>query len=266
MGEQMKRFSGLTILLLAVFAAAGVQPAAAQSTPNWVGFYIGANAGAGLGEFKNDIAFMDPAGPFNSFHSTGTKPNAFIAGGQLGYNWQVSPMAVLGLETDWQNSSASSGQSYADFIRTFIPLGPGFANDTINTTYQAKISWLGTLRGRIGFVRGNFLFYGTGGVAYGRIGISGTASEVADFSGAGGGIFSSTTPFNVTQTKAGWTLGAGIEGSLAGKWSWKAEYLYVDLGSISGSFAGPLIPGETVTVKSRFDENLLRLGVNYRLN
>jgi len=41
----------------------------------------------------------------------------------------------------------------------------------------------------------------------------------------------------VTKTKYGFTLGAGVEGKIpaASNWSWKAEYLYVDLGSLTVS-------------------------------
>jgi len=74
-------------------------------------------------------------------------------------------------------------------------------------------------------------------------------------------------PFGlVTRTKTGWTLGAGIEGALAGSWTWKLEYLYVDLGSIAGTFPGRTFPGagETLTAQSRFTDNMLRAGLNFR--
>jgi|HubBroStandDraft_5_1064220.scaffolds.fasta_scaffold109656_1 outer membrane immunogenic protein len=254
------------ILLAAIFAAADVQAAAAQSAPNWSGFYVGANLGGGFGEAKNNIAVSDPFVPLSSTRSTTDRLEAFIAGGQLGYNWQVNPTAILGLEADWQSSAAGGGQSFSDSFSIFVP-GGGFDRAMISPTYEARIWWLGTVRGRVGFTHDNLLFYGTGGLAYGRVGISGTVNENVDFSPGGGPVFTSSTPFGVAQTKVGWTLGAGIEGVLAGQWSWKFEYLYVDLGSISGSFAGePFLGGEIVSVKSRFDENLVRFGVNYRLN
>ena len=41
-----------------------------------------------------------------------------------------------------------------------------------------------------------------------------------------------------SKTKLGWTVGAGIEGAaFLPNWTWKAEYLYVDLGKIDHSFA-----------------------------
>ena len=39
-----------------------------------------------------------------------------------------------------------------------------------------------------------------------------------------------------TTTRVGWTIGAGIEGVVSGNWTAKLEYLYVDLGDVSGAF------------------------------
>ena len=51
------------------------------------------------------------------------------------------------------------------------------------------------------------------------------------------GIFPFSTAYAIghSQLNVGWTAGAGIEGALAGNWTWKAEYLYVDLGSLNDS-------------------------------
>jgi opacity protein-like surface antigen len=41
------------------------------------------------------------------------------------------------------------------------------------------------------------------------------------------------TNFGNSKINVGWTVGAGVEGVLVGNWNWKAEYLYMDLGSIN---------------------------------
>jgi outer membrane immunogenic protein len=41
----------------------------------------------------------------------------------------------------------------------------------------------------------------------------------------------------------GWTI--GLEGVVSGNWTAKIEYLYVDLGTVSGSFVTPI--GNTVS-------------------
>jgi outer membrane immunogenic protein len=71
-------------------------------------------------------------------------------------------------------------------------------------------------------------------------------------SAANGGV-------NQTDTRAGWTVGAGLEWAFIGNWSAKIEYLYVDLGDETCSVANC---GVSTTVSDKL--NLVRLGVNYR--
>ena len=56
-----------------------------------------------------------------------------------------------------------------------------------------------------------------------------------------------------------WIVGGGIEFAIAGHWTAKAEYLYVDLGHFSCGIAC----GAT-TQNVSFDANLFRGGINYR--
>ena len=55
-------------------------------------------------------------------------------------------------------------------------------------------------------------------------------------------------------TKTGWTLGGGVEAAIAGPWTAKVEYLYVDLGN-GGSVLGS---------DANFRTNIVRAGLNYR--
>ncbi len=66
---------------------------------------------------------------------------------------------------------------------------------------------------------------------------------------------------------AGWTVGAGWEYSFAPKWSTKLEYLYYDLGSIQNTLT-PLsgATGSTFGSSTAINGNVVRAGVNYRLN
>jgi outer membrane immunogenic protein len=138
-------------------------------------------------------------------------------GGTLGYNWQVN-QAVFGVEGDlgWSN------------IRGSAPCG------ALNCS--TRNSWLGTVRGRAGIAVDQYMPYVTGGFAFGDV-----KTSVSGFSDS-------------SATKTGWTLGAGVEAALAGPWTAKLEYLYVDLGrgsSVAGSDA-------------RFRTNIVRAGLNYR--
>jgi opacity protein-like surface antigen len=54
------------------------------------------------------------------------------------------------------------------------------------SNYQAKIDWFGTVRGRLGLlVSDQLLIYGTGGLAYGRVAVSGgtnVSAQITDLS------------------------------------------------------------------------------------
>jgi outer membrane immunogenic protein len=63
---------------------------------------------------------------------------------------------------------------------------------------------------------------------YGRVSISGTSTD-----NILGGSTVSSTAFPNADVNAGWTAGAGVEGvAWNPRWTWKVEYLYLDLGSL----------------------------------
>jgi outer membrane immunogenic protein len=64
----------------------------------------------------------------------------------------------------------------------------------------------------------------------------------------------------VNQTKAGWTVGAGLEFALAANWTAKVEYLHVDLGNTSCGASCGFPAGNNVD----FNTNIVRGGVNFR--
>jgi outer membrane immunogenic protein len=96
------------------------------------------------------------------------------------------------------------------------------------------------------------LFYATGGLAYGQV------DSHSPLVGA-------TTANNIN---AGWTVGGGVEGAIGGNWTAKIEYLYVDLGRVSGTFTTGVaaLGGGTLlsSFNSRITDNIVRAGVNYK--
>jgi outer membrane immunogenic protein len=261
------------------FAAIGVAPALAADLPaavytkappigaiyDWTGFYIGGNVGYGWGQSHDTSTITNTAGMTLFTNTDKTSMSGVVGGGQIGYNWQMQRM-VVGLEADIQGTDEKGSRSFTcpttcspgTFLGIILPNGtllfaPGPA---VPATMSQKIEWFGTVRARAGaLVDPKVLVYATGGLAYGEV----KASEAI---GVVPAVFSSTS------TNIGWTVGVGVEGALGGKWTAKLEYLYVDLGKVSGNyltslaaFGGGFLNSSN---SSRVTDNVLRVGVNYK--
>lgn len=107
------------------------------------------------------------------------------------------------------------------------------------------------MRGRLGYAQDGWLIYVTGGYAYARLETYASAT-------AGG----SSATLSQKDFRNGWAAGAGIEVALNPRWSIKAEYLYMDLGSATTNWAVPGLP--TLTDNTKLNMNVVRTGVNYR--
>lgn len=85
-----------------------------------------------------------------------------------------------------------------------------------DVSFSDNIDYLASVRGRLGFAANNWLFYGTGGVAFLGGGFSGTLSD--------GNI--SNVPFDTSDDQVGFVVGGGVEVKLAPNWSIGVEGLY----------------------------------------
>lgn len=148
---------------------------------------------------------------------TSLDPNGGLFGATLGYNWQAGTL-VYGLEGDISWSGLRDSGACAT--------GP----------CRTENNWLGTVRGRLGYNAGRWMPYITGGLAVGDIDARITGVGSSD------------------KTKAGYTVGAGLEAAISGPWTAKVEYLYVDLGD----------GGSIGTQRPDFTTNIVRAGLNYR--
>ena len=109
----------------------------------WTGVYVGANLGGVWGDNSGN------SNGWNLFGANGGVTNSLnggvVGGGQVGYNYSLTPMFLVGLETDFQGTSATTG------------------------TGTGGLDWFGTVRGRVGVtIMPTLLVYGTGGFAYGE--------------------------------------------------------------------------------------------------
>jgi outer membrane immunogenic protein len=232
---------------------------------NWTGFYIGGNVGAAINDSRWNL---DPSGCFltgcgaggvagNAFRTDSGRFNraAFTGGGQIGYNWQVSPMWVFGLETDLNYNGTN------ETVSVVTPL-PFAAGSTFNHTVSQKLDWFGTVRGRLGWLPTNrVMLYGTGGLAYGHVSSATNILFPTSLDSYAG---------SMSDTRVGWTAGGGIEWAFASNWTAKAEYLYVDLGSTSYTdgclTACGVAPFPAYQTSLRNREHIARFGINYLFN
>ncbi|MFZ0355543.1 MAG: outer membrane beta-barrel protein [Pseudolabrys sp.] len=241
------------LLSVAFFGAAAAVNSSALAAPpmySWTGCYVGLNAGYSWGRASVDgnATGLASLGLPTAF-STTLNPDGFIGGGQVGCNWQNSN-AVWGLETDFQGSAQKDSRiSSAPFNINEGPSG------NVTQNIEARLRWFGTVRARAGvLVVPTVLLYGTGGLAYGNVKLTDTISVTNVGS----------TTFSTSSTRAGWTVGFGVEGVIpnAPAWTWKVEYLYIDLGSINGSAPDPL--GGVVGWSARMTDNIVRAGINWK--
>lgn len=257
-------------------------PAVVSPVYSWTGFYIGANGGYGWNDSTTAAYTPNDPGAFRGTCSgvggaTCIPPASFkmsggLAGGQAGYNWQISPQWLVGVETDidWANIKGSGNSAF--ILGSY---GPGVftASETVN--------WFGTLRGRVGFIpTAPLLLYGTGGLAYGNVSTSAVmpgpaiaigAAFTGGFGYACGVATGMANCFNgsSSQTKAGWTVGAGGEYMFTNNLSFKAEYLYVNLDRSAVTTTATLAPGGNLpasfnTSFGTVGFNVVRAGLNYK--
>ncbi len=205
--------------------------------PLWTGFYIGANAGGGIGVASSDFSVAG-----TTFASADNSLSGAVAGGQLGYNWQSGPM-VYGVETDIQWSNTKGTLS--------APCAAGLCGLALTANYSQEVSWFGTLRGRVGYASGGWLLYATGGYAYGQLNTDANASAPG-----------ASATFSAKDFIDGWTAGGGIEVQVAPQWSVKGEYLFADLGRANHTVVFTGLPA--LTDSAHVTLNIVRAGVNFR--
>jgi outer membrane immunogenic protein len=251
-------------------------PVVVDPVYNWTGFYVGANLGWSFGRSRTE--FNIAGVPFSS---TSERMEGILGGLQAGYNWQ-SGRTVFGLETDIQATDQKGSSSRSQFIPgtpgtpgtpaipcifqdgpntpciagTGIPAIaaiPGIPSITSIVSYQNKLPWFGTFRGRLGFTPADrWMVYVTGGLAYGEV----TTSEALNVNGA-------VVGFSSDRTRLGWTIGGGVEAALWSNWTWKVEYLYIDLGKVNNTLIG-IAPITPVVSSSQITDQIVRVGLNYR--
>jgi outer membrane immunogenic protein len=255
---------------------------------NWTGFYVGANLGWSFGRSKTDVSIAGAP-----FAFTSQRMDGILGGLQAGYNWQSGRALFgleTDIQATAQKGSSSlidfipgtpgipgtlgtpgtpaipciefDPPAPACIPGTGIPATPGTPGTpaipgtpavTGILTYQNKLPWFGTFRGRIGFTPADrWLVYATGGLAYGEV----STNETLNVNGA-------NIVFNTSRIRLGWTVGAGVEAALWSNWTAKLEYLYIDFGTVNDALIG-ITPITPIVTSSRVTDQIVRVGLNYR--
>lgn len=243
---------------------------------SWTGFYAGVQAGYGFSDRQTvrtaATSGTDSGTDFfierSGFASLSSRQQGFVAGGQAGYNYQLTPGSglVLGIETDIAYTDLDETKRRSRGI-----FGSGSDSFVANTTRQS-LDFLGTVRGRLGYAFDRVLVYGTGGLAYGNVSYqSATSFQVAGVPTldlfAGG----------IDRLETGFAYGGGIEYALptesflnvfrSSAVTLKVEYLHYDLGKRSVPLTSSSGLGQSLveaTSRFRSEGSVVRVGLNYK--
>ncbi|MBO0733905.1 MAG: porin family protein [Methylocapsa sp.] len=187
--------------------------------------WTGLYVGAQIGyAWGTDTVTVNPFG-----FGTDFTPNGVVGGGHIGFNLQFNQV-VAGVEGDIEGTGIS---------RTFSPGG---------VIYDTSVSAQGSIRARLGMAFDRVLLYATGG------------GEFAGFDTTVTAIASDQT----SQTRAGWTVGGGLEYAFTPNWSVRAEYRFADFGNFTQP--APFVFGFGTSVNHHETENAVRAAVSYRFD
>ena len=201
---------------------------------DWSGIYVGGHAGyAGGGK---DWYIPSASGPSLQSH---VNLEGALAGGQIGINQQFGHL-VLGIEgaMAWSGLRGSSS----------LPIG------SFSLAFGDRADWLATVTGRAGFAVDRWLVYVRAGAAW--------AHERHSFDAV---LPPGTLALQGDETRTGWLVGGGVEWALAGNWSARLAYDYIDFGQRRIDLPGTAFGAAAV---GRYDiqqkVQLATIGVNYR--
>jgi outer membrane immunogenic protein len=212
-----------------------VAPAPPPACPNWTGFYTGVFGGYKFSSVDTDLdlggGWAPPIAAIIERHQPDNLDNSGgEAGGLIGYNYQWNNW-VLGIEAAggylWARDSKATGTF--DLLEIRNPI------EAFNVDNSFKTHYLVTVAPRIGYAFCRWLPFVTGGVAIGDLDYSWSISDVGAISHGLGFLRESGSK---SETNAGWMVGGGLEYALTDHWHLRAQYQYIDLGSVEFDTSG----------------------------
>src|SRR5262249_55334662 len=200
--------AGCAVLGAARLAGAADIPYPVKSPPapevlpdTWAGFYLGGQIGYGGDHVRGrNLGASSFFSPLNAVTHAGG--GGVIGGGQVGYNVQFNRL-VFGVEGSFSGTG---------FDRSFA--SPYFPATDV---WSSKLTWLGTVTGRVGYAFDNWLPYIKGGFAAGNV-------ETTIQNNALGVMSQGSAVHH------GWTLGAGVDFKVTRQVTLGLEFMHTDLG------------------------------------
>src|SRR5947209_9324362 len=196
----------------------------------WTGFYIGVDGGYGWENLRETGIFGGLAAYQLNYRAYGP-----VGAVHAGFNWQVNQF-VFGFEGDVLATSMRATGPLTTFL---------FAN----TLWRTGVT--GSVLGRIGWAWDRFLIFGTGGVAFEDFRIRENFLRIGPIVGEG-----------FHTTRAGFTVGGGVEYAVTNNWLLRAEYRYSDYGTFNN--ASVLFPG--LFYRSRVQDSRVTGGISYKFD
>lgn len=258
---------------------------------DWTGLYFGGHAGQGFASLNGVTTAMDgTAGGIPATESVDMNIKNFLLGAQVGFNYQFDNRFIVGVEVDYSKMRLGGFQEALATEGIF----PAQRNLQARTEYE--LSWMATIRGRVGYAFDRMLVYGTGGLAL----LNEKQWRDQYRSNSNASALQGTTVLAFTEfaekQRTGWTIGAGAEYAIDGNWSVKGEYAYTEFGEEDFDFPNAhqgvtntysvttvcrpptcrpprlittVFPGSWDTVNGRkasnaIDLHAMKMGVNYR--
>jgi outer membrane immunogenic protein len=190
-------------LLVALLGTTNAAAATSAAPYSWTGCYLGIEGGSAWGKSQQYSAGAPSPATLGLPLTDRFDVAGALLGGTIGCNYQIASV-VLGIEDDmsWINAKGSA----LDI--------PPFSAGAISATNE---QWIDTLRGRVGWAWDRLLVYGTGGIVFADVGV----------------IICRAVCVSDSQTRKGWTAGAGVEwvawNGPGGDVTLKLEYLHADI-------------------------------------
>ena len=208
----------------------------------WQGFYLNGQLGMGLDREHEKFAnanYFNTLGPVLLGSDFNHKSEGFIAGGALGYNYQMESL-VVGLEAGAVSSNFKKKRRSPFFPKTDV--------------FTSHLQCITTAKARVGYACDTLLTYVTGGWASGHY-----ALKLDD-----------TSADTVAKSKTwanGWTVGVGFDCKFAGCLSMGLEYDYIQLQfhnkTASCPHCGIGVGLGSPKIDNRFQVQTLTVRVNY---